>query len=185
MQFDIASWSPVFCVISGWTAKQLPAISQTLASRSDTHTLPRLVFCSHTGSAAPSGLHHHTVSYCSKCSVLWDASNLGVLLHCHHHIDCIYFYGSKMLGFVRYITSSFSIPHSLCVLHATLVRPKLEYTFVAWNSFASADLSKLERVKRKCSALCHNRVYVGICCSKYEGMLARFQAETSWCPFPH
>jgi hypothetical protein len=26
---------------------------------------------------------------------------------------------------------------------------------------------------------------VGICCSKYEGMLARFQAETSWCSFPH
>jgi hypothetical protein len=59
-------------------------------------------------------------------SVLRD---LGVPLDCklyfHQHIDYIFSQGLKMLGLIRYITSSFSTTDSLLVLYSTLVRSKL------------------------------------------------------------
>jgi hypothetical protein len=39
-----------------------------------------------------------------------------------------------------------------------LMRSKLEYASVAWNSLTTADSNKLERIQRKCAALCHNKV---------------------------
>jgi hypothetical protein len=60
--------------------------------------------------------------------------DLGVLLDCklysHHNIDDIFSQGLKLLGLICYITSSFSTPHSLCVLYTTLVQSKLEYASV-------------------------------------------------------
>jgi hypothetical protein len=47
---------------------------------------------------------------------------LGVLLDCklyfHQHTDCILPQGLKMLGLIRYITSSFSTLESLLVLYS-------------------------------------------------------------------
>jgi hypothetical protein len=95
--------------------------------------------------------------------------DLGVLLDCklyfHHHSDYISSQGLKMLGLIRYITSSFSTPHSLSVLYTTLVRPNLEYASVAWNSITSTGLSKLERVKEKllpCTIAEFLRVFVAV-----------------------
>jgi hypothetical protein len=76
-----------------------------------------------------------------------------------------------MLGLIRYINSSFSTPHSLTVLYTTLVRPKLEYASVAWNSITSTDSSKIQRVQIKFATLNDSRFFAGVCDSNYEGML--------------
>jgi hypothetical protein len=72
--------------------------------------------------------------------------DLGVRLDCklcfHQHIDCILSQGLKMLGFIRYIRSSFSTLESLLVLYSSLVRSKLEYASVVWNSITSTDSAK-------------------------------------------
>jgi hypothetical protein len=79
----------------------------------------------------------------------------------------------KIFGFA----SSFSTPHSLSVLYTTLVRPKLEYESIAWNSIASTDSSKLERVQ-KIATLYHSIFFAGVSCSKYEGKLSGLNIST-------
>jgi hypothetical protein len=62
-----------------------------------------------------------------------------------------------MLGFIRYITSSFSTLDSILVLYGNLIRSKIEYASVVWNSITIADTSILERIQRKLAALCYTR----------------------------
>jgi len=38
-----------------------------------------------------------------------------------------------------------------------LIRHKLQYASVAWNSITAADASKLERIQRMFVAVCHRR----------------------------
>jgi hypothetical protein len=89
--------------------------------------------------------------------------DLGVLLDCelyfHQHVDYIFFAGFKMLGLIRYITSSFSTLESLLVLYSSLVRSKFEYASVVWNSVTSTDSAKLQRVQRNFAALCNTRFF--------------------------
>jgi hypothetical protein len=71
----------------------------------------------------------------------------GVLLDCklyfHKHIHYILSQGLKMLGLIRYSTSSFSTLESLLVLYSSLVRSEFEYAFVVCNSITSTDFAKL------------------------------------------
>ena len=64
---------------------------------------------------------------------------------------------SKPLGLIRTLTYSFSTLDRLLLLYSTLVRPKLQYVSVVWNSVTSTDARKLERIQRKFAALCQNR----------------------------
>jgi hypothetical protein len=77
--------------------------------------------------------------------------DLGVLLDCklyfHQHGDYILSQGLKMLGLIRYITSSFSTLESLSVLYRSLVRSKLEYASFIWNSITLLILPNLKEFK--------------------------------------
>jgi hypothetical protein len=118
---------------------------------------------------------YHAPSAFKELGVLLDSK-----LYFHHHVDYEYIssQGLKMLGLIRYITSSISTPHSLSALYTTLVRPKLEYASVACNSITSTDSSKLKRDQIKFATLYHSRFCAGICGSKYKGMLSRLNIST-------
>jgi hypothetical protein len=96
---------------------------------------------------------------------------IGVMLDCklyfHQHVDYILSQGLKMLGLIRYITSSFSTLESLLVLCSSLVRSKLDYASVVLNSVTSTDSAKLEIIQRKFAALCYTRFYNNASTSKY------------------
>jgi hypothetical protein len=86
--------------------------------------------------------------------------DLCVVLDCklyfHQHINYIFSQGLKMLGLIRYITSSFSTLDSPLVLYSTLVRSKTEYASVVWNSITITDSSKLEKNSKEiCCFMLH------------------------------
>jgi hypothetical protein len=78
-------------------------------------------------------------------------------LHFHHDVDFLFSHTMKLLGLIRTLTFSFSTTDSLLILFFALVRSKLEYASVSWNSVTTTDSNKLEGVQRKFAALCHKR----------------------------
>jgi hypothetical protein len=74
-------------------------------------------------------------------------------LHFHRHVDFLFSRSMKLLALIRILMFSFSTTDSLLMLYFALVRSKLEYAFVAWNSVTITNSNKLERVQRKFAAL--------------------------------
>jgi hypothetical protein len=82
-------------------------------------------------------------------------------LYFHDHVNYIFSHCIKLLGLVRNITFNFSSLECMLTLHITLVRSKLEYASVVWNSITSTDANKLERIQHRFAALCFYRFFPG------------------------
>ena len=91
-----------------------------------------------------------------KTNIIKD---LGILfdskLFFHHHVDHLFSASIKMLGIIRSITYQFSNTDFLVLLYKVLIRPKLEYASVAWNSITTTDSNLIERIQNKFFRLCH------------------------------
>jgi hypothetical protein len=91
--------------------------------------------------------------------------DLGVFidakLHFHDHINYIFSQCIRLLGLVRNITFNFSSLECMLTLYIALVRCKLEYASVVWNSITSTDANKLERIQQRFAAHCFNRFFPG------------------------
>jgi hypothetical protein len=75
-------------------------------------------------------------------------------LHFRRHVNFLFSHALKLLGLIRTITFFFSTTSSLLILYFALVRSKLEYSSVAWNSVTITDSNKLDGVQKKnCSPL--------------------------------
>ncbi|PNF38213.1 hypothetical protein B7P43_G13470 [Cryptotermes secundus] len=64
-----------------------------------------------------------------------------------------------VFGLIGSITYRFSSLECLYVRYFTLVRPKLEYASVVWNSITSTDANKLERIQQKFASVCFYRLF--------------------------
>jgi hypothetical protein len=65
-----------------------------------------------------------------------------------------------MLGSINTETYSFFTPETLLIFYLMLVRNKLGYASVMWNSITTTDPKKLESIQRKFVALCQYRFFI-------------------------
>ncbi|PNF40967.1 hypothetical protein B7P43_G08815 [Cryptotermes secundus] len=93
----------------------------------------------------------------------YSVKDLGVYfdskLHFHDHVSFIFSHCIKMLGIIRCITFKYSTLECMFILYFTLVRSKVEYASVVWNSITSTDANKLERIQQEFTALCFKRFF--------------------------
>ena len=74
----------------------------------------------------------------------------------HSHVNSIFSDSLKKLGLIRITNSTIE---TLLALYQVLVRPKLKYGSVVWNSITQKDCKKLESIQKKFCILCHNRFF--------------------------
>jgi hypothetical protein len=75
-------------------------------------------------------------------------------------VNYIFSQSTRLLGLIYNITFNFSSIESMFRLYIALVRSKLEYAFVIWNSITSTNASKLERTQQRFAALCLYRFFI-------------------------
>jgi hypothetical protein len=80
-------------------------------------------------------------------------------LQFHDHVNYIFSQFTRLLGLIRNINFNFSSIEPMLRLYIALVRSKLEYASVVWNSITSTDASKLERIQQRFAALCFYRFF--------------------------
>jgi hypothetical protein len=107
-----------------------------------------------------------TISFVMLPLCTSSIKDLGVFfdskLHFHNHVDYIFNECMKLLGIIRSITFCFSSLECLYTLYLTLVRSKVEYASVVWNSVTSTDANKLERIQQKFASVCRYRFFPNI-----------------------
>lgn len=82
-----------------------------------------------------------------------EIKDLGVLfdnkLKFDRHVDVVVRQASRNLGFLMRSTKGFSDPKCLKTLYYSLVRSRLEYASVIWNTSLSTYSDRLERLQRR------------------------------------
>jgi hypothetical protein len=100
----------------------------------------------------------HTAITCTS-----SIKDLGVFfdskLYFHSHVDSIFSECIKLLGLIRSITFRFFSLDCLYAFYFTLVRFKLEYVSVVWNSIPSTDAKTLECIQQKFASVCFYRSF--------------------------
>jgi hypothetical protein len=117
------------------------------------------------------------MTYSRKTNVLWydyrlcrsaiartsSIMDLGIFfdskLYFHNHVDFLFCECIKILGLIRSITFRFSSFECLFLLYTALIRPRLEYASVVWNSITSTDSKKLECIQKKFAFVCFYRFF--------------------------
>jgi hypothetical protein len=79
----------------------------------------------------------------------------------------------RAVGLICYIMSSFSSTDTPITMYCALVRSKLEFASVAWNSVMLTDPSKTEKVQKRFANLCDNIFPFNLGSKKYKEILAR------------
>jgi hypothetical protein len=98
-------------------------------------------------------------------------------LNFHQHAIILFSHTIKLLGLIRIIAFYFSTLDSLLMLYIAIIRSKLEYGSIVWNSITNTDSNKLERIQRKFAALCHNRSFQDVY-YHYNNILDKLNLQT-------
>lgn len=106
---------------------------------------------------------------CSLRQSVWNFKDMILILQLN-----FYYYVIKLIYLIHKITFSFPIIGSILIPYFALVKSKLEYSSVAWNSAKIADSSKLEHVLWKFVARCHYKVFQDIE-YQYDNLLENFK----------
>jgi hypothetical protein len=120
---------------------------------------------------------------------LWHSGNFWLLnftiIKSHYHINIVvatttttFFTKLKDVMFDSLHYIFLSAIDSLTILYNTLIRSKLEYTPVAYNSITLTDSSKLERILRKSAALCYIKLLTSSCDNRDDDILVRLNLST-------
>jgi hypothetical protein len=75
---------------------------------------------------------------------MYSTTNGGI----HQQVGNIFAQTIRVLGLIRTETFFVSSLHSLLILYCTLIRTKLGYATVAWNSVTSTDACSLRACSR-------------------------------------
>lgn len=86
-----------------------------------------------------------------------EQRDLGVIvsedLHPRKHIMQITLKANQRIGIIRRCFSNIT-QRKISILYTTTVRPLLEYASVVWSPWFKSDIDLLEKVQRRCLALC-------------------------------
>jgi hypothetical protein len=89
--------------------------------------------------------------------IVAEQKDLGVLisndLHPSKHISNLVKKANQKIGMFKRCFSGFS-KEKITTLYQSIIRPTLEYASITWNPWTKKDIQKLERVQKRCLALC-------------------------------